>query len=223
MNEFVPHPPLLETGDHLDQKTFHERYSLTAPGFKAELIGGMVFVASPVRSPHGQYHGLVVEWLGRYCTATPGVLLHDNSTVILGESSEPQPDACLSLEPAWGGKSRVDERDYVVGPPELIVEVAHSSQSFDLFEKLRDYEQGGVLEYIVVAIRDGAVRWFVLRDGKDREEQLSGDGVFCSTIFPGLWLDATALLRLDRRGVQRTLEQGLASPEHIEFAEKLKH
>ncbi len=46
-------PPLAD-GQRLDQAEFMRRYELTPPGFTAELIGGIVHVASPLSSPHGR-------------------------------------------------------------------------------------------------------------------------------------------------------------------------
>ena len=40
-----PLPPLMN-GDHLDQKTFHERYEAMTC-VRAELIGGIVYLSSP--------------------------------------------------------------------------------------------------------------------------------------------------------------------------------
>src|SRR4029453_15631499 len=133
--------PLVEAGDHLDQATFHERYKAMPAAFRAELIGGVVIVPSPLSWGHGVYHALVIAWLGNYCIATPGTLTADNITTILGELSEPQPDGVLIIEPAAGGPTGLSEDDYTTGPPELIVEIASSSASIDLHAKRRDYEQ----------------------------------------------------------------------------------
>jgi len=143
----VLHLPPLEAGDHLDQATFHARYEAMPSDFRAELIGGVVFVPSPLRLEHGEAHALVMGWLTNYWSATPGTSVRDNATAILGEESEPQPDATLVIEPDRGGQSSVSEDGYAIGPPELIVEVASSSESIDLHAKRRDYEQAGVLEY----------------------------------------------------------------------------
>jgi len=43
-----------------------------------------------------------------------------------------------------------------------------------------------------------------------------------SGVFPGLWLDAGALLRGDMKAVLAVLRGGLASPEHVAFVEPLK-
>lgn len=214
--------PRLEAGDHLDQATFHERYEAMPTDFRAELIGGMVIVPSPLSSEHGIYHALVMGWLTTYWVATPGTWARDNATAILGDASEPQPDGALVIDAACGGQSTLSDSGYAVGPPELIVEVASSSESIDLNAKRRDYERAGVLEYVVVVIRQRTVRWFALQDGQYQERQADADGVLQSTVFPGLWLHQTALLQLEGAQVLETLRRGLASPEHAAFAQQLQ-
>jgi Uma2 family endonuclease len=216
-----PLPPL-EAGDHLDQATFHARYEAMPPDFRAELIGGVVFVPSPLRLEHGESHALVMGWLTNYWSATPGTSVRDNATAILRDDSEPQPDAALVIEPESGGQSSVSEDGYATGPPELIVEVASSSESIDLHAKRRDYEQAGVLEYVVVVLRQRVVRWFVLQDGTYREVEVDASGMFKSTVFPGLWLDASALPRRDVRQVMATLQHGIETPEHAAFVQQLQ-
>src|SRR3712207_1018655 len=85
----------LEMGDHLDRTTFHARYEAMPPGVKAELIRGVVYMPSPAKLKHGRPQGKAYVWLDAYETSTPGVEAADNTTVILAEDSEPQPDACL--------------------------------------------------------------------------------------------------------------------------------
>jgi Uma2 family endonuclease len=136
--------PPLEPGDHLDQKTFHTRYEAMPEDVIAELIGGVVYMPSPLKASQGDIHGEVMAWLKQYKAATPGTRVLDNATVILAEDSEPQPDACLLIRPEVGGQTRENEDGYIVGPPELVVEVALSSESYDRHSKLRDYERYGV-------------------------------------------------------------------------------
>jgi Uma2 family endonuclease len=116
----------------------------------------------------------------------------------------------------------VDEDDYLHGAPELIVEVSSSTESIDLHRKKRDYEKAGVREYVVLALRMQQVFWFVRRRGKYQEVPLPADGVFRSRVFPGLWLDAEALLRNQRPRVLAALKQGLRAPEHAAFLVKLE-
>lgn len=214
--------PRLEAGDHLDQATFHKRYKAMPPGFRAELIEGVVIVPSPLSPEHGVFHALIVGWLTNYWIATPGTEARDNATAILGDASEPQPDAALIIDPACGGQTGHLEDGYATGPPELIVEVASSSASIDLHAKRRDYERQGVLEYIVVVVRQGVIRWFVLRDNVYEEIAVDEHGIFKSTVFPGLWLHAEALLQLDGLKVMDVLRQGMATPAYAAFVRRLQ-
>jgi Uma2 family endonuclease len=161
-------------------------------------------------------------WLTTYWVATPGTQALDNATTILGETSEPQPDGALIIDPAAGGQTGLSEDGYATGPPELIVEVASSSASIDLHAKRRDYEQAGVREYVVVVVRQRLIRWFVWQQGAYHDMAADADGIFRSRIFPGLWLHAEALLQLNGGQVMDVLRQGLATPEHAAFVQQLQ-
>jgi Uma2 family endonuclease len=215
-----PSLPPLEPGDHLDQETFHARYEAMPDGVRAELIGGVVYMPSPLKPRHGKHGIRLVRWLAEYQDATPGTEAYDNTTIILGEDSEPQPDAYLVVLPEKGGQTH-EKDEYLVGPPEWIGEIALSSESYDLHSKKRDYERAGVREYLVVALRQAQVFWFVSRQGKFEPLPLGSDGIFRSEVFPGLWLDPAAFLRLDMARVLEVLRQGLAAPEHAAWVAEL--
>jgi Uma2 family endonuclease len=213
--------PELRNGDKLDQPTFHARYEAMSEDFRAELIGGIVFVPSPQELPHSRAHKLVFHWLTEYELATPGTEAFWNNTQILGPDSEPQPDGCLCIDPAYGGQVHVDKDEYLNGPPEFVVEVSYSTESIDLHAKKRDYEKAGVREYVVLALRKQQVFWFVRQRGKYKETPLPADGIFRAQGFPGLWLDAEAMLHNNRQRVLAALKLGLATPEHAAFVAKL--
>jgi len=213
--------PPLENGDHLDQKTFHARYEAMPEDCRAELIGGIVYMASPQKLPHSKAHALAIRWLDGYADATPGTEALLNNTQILGPDSEPEPDGCLFITPECGGQVYVDKDEYLNGPPELVVEVSASTESIDLNRKKLDYQRGGVREYVVLALRMQKVFWFVRQRGKYVEMPLPKDGVYCSRVFPGLWLDAAAMLSNRRADVLAALRRGLASTEHGAFVAKL--
>jgi Uma2 family endonuclease len=215
-----PTLPPLENGDRLDQKTFHARYEAMPEGTHAELIGGIVYLSSPLKRPHGRIHIQATRWLGEYEEATPGTELYDNATNILGAESEPQPDLCLLIASDKGGQTRAED-DYIVGAPELIVEIASSTEALDLHRKRRDYQEAGVREYVVVVLRQARVLWFVSRGGQFEELAPGDDGIFRSEVFPGLWLDPAALSRRDAARLREVLQQGLATPEHTAFVARL--
>jgi len=212
--------PPLENGDRLDQKTFHARYE-AMPDVRAELIGGIVYMSSPLKRRHGRFSVRLIRWLGEYEEATPGTEVLDNTTNILSPDSEPQPDGCLLILPECGGQTWEDRKGYLNGAPELMAEIGSSTESLDLHGKKLDYEKAGVLEYVVVALRTQKVFWFLRRRGKFREMAADADGIYRSPTFPGLWLDPAALLRRDSRRLMAVLRQGLHSPEHAAFIAKL--
>ena len=163
---------------------------------------------SPLRAKsHGKPHAHIMTWLGTYEATTPGVESLDNATVRLDANNEPQPDALLRIE--QGGQSSISEDDYVEGSPELIVEIAASSASMDLYDKLRVYRRNQVQEYLVWRVYDRALDWFRLRAGEYIQLEANIDGVICSEVFPGLWLAKAALLQGDLATVLATLQQGI--------------
>ena len=213
--------PLLENGDHLDQKTFHERYEAMPETFKAELIQGRVYVPSPVRRTNGRPHYLINNWLGRYEASTPGVEGLNDTTAILNDENEPQPDCFLVVRPDHGGQMRLDEDEYYHGAPELAIEVAASTEAIDLFEKREAYEQAGVQEYVVVIVRTQEVRWLRLSDGNYTDVPMNDDGVFRSQVFPGLWLNPQALFAGQLQQLIASLDEGLATEGHQAFVQQL--
>jgi Uma2 family endonuclease len=185
--------PELENGARMTRHEFERRYEASPPSLKAELIEGVVYLASPVSLDHGRDHFDLISWLGVYRHKIPGVEGADNTTIRLDLDNEPQPD--IALRYVEGGASRV--AGYVEGPPELVVEVALSSVSTDLHDKLNAYRRNGVQEYIVWRVEDRTLDWFSLEEGEYRSLTPDSRGVIHSKVFPGLRLAVNALLAGD--------------------------
>jgi hypothetical protein len=215
--------PPLKNGEHLDQKTFHERYEAMPEHVRAELIGGTVFLTSHRKASHGRASADLNSWIAQHNFATPGTDCVDNATHILGTESEPEPDSSLFILPECGGQIDENESGYLTGPPDLLAEIGESTESIDLHAKKADYEKAGVREYIVASLPRQNVFWFVRTRGKFKEIAPDGDGIHRSQIFPGLWLDPVALVRRNTKRLLAVLEKGLGSPEHAEFVKKLNH
>jgi Uma2 family endonuclease len=215
--------PPLEPGDRLTRDEFERRYDAMPHLKKAELIEGVVHMPSPVRwKKHGSPHFQLITWLGHYEANTPGIEGGDNASTRLDLENEPQPDAALIIEPAFGGNVRISSDDYVVGAPELVAEVTASSVSIDLNTKFRVYRRNEVQEYVVWRVHDQAIDWFVLRHGDYERLSLNPGGQFQSGVFPGLWLDAAAMVGGDLAQVLRSLDDGIRSPAHVAFVEHLR-
>ena len=212
--EFVKLPPL-ENGDKLTRDEFERRYQAMPDLKKAELIEGVVYVASPLRfEGHGKPHFQLITWLGVYSAATPGVEGGDNATTRLDLDNEPQPDALLRIA---SGQSRISDDDYVEGAPELVVEIAASSAAYDLHNKLRVYRRNGVQEYLVWTTYENQLTWFRLRGQEYITLKPDANGAIKSEVFPGLWLAPNALLEGNLAKVLAVLQEGLNAPEHADF------
>ena len=218
-----PAAPLLENGDRLTRGEFERRYEARPDLKKAELIEGIVHVPSPTRSgSHARPHAALVGWLFAYAASTPGVQLNDNPTIRLDLDNEPQPDAALLIDPNRGGQARVSEDDYIEGAPELVAEVAASSASYDLHDKLHVYRRNGVREYLVWRTLDRRCDWFELVEGVYRPREPDATGLVRSQVFPGLCLAADALLRGDLRAVLEAQRRGLDDRAHAAFVGRLR-
>lgn len=211
--------PLLANGDRLTQPEFHARYKRYPDDTKFELIGGVVYMASPASWLHGRYWSDLGFLLKMYSQGTPGVEVASEATAILSEESEPQPDLAMRLVEVCGGQSRINPGGYLEGPPEFLSEVAYSSRAIDLNQKRADYEQAGVLEYLVLSIEDERLFWFHFPSG----QEITADrkGILRSIVLPGLWLHEKALISQDSTQSQEVMMRGIASKVHRAFVREL--
>jgi Uma2 family endonuclease len=207
----------LENGDRLSRNEFERRYTESLDIKKAELIEGVVYVASPLRfQRHAEPHAKLMIWLGNYQIYTPGIKLGIEPTIRLDQDNEPQPDGVLLIDESLGGKSRITDDDYIEGAPELVAEIATSSAAYDLYDKKKAYKRNGIQEYIVWQSLENKLDWFGLHDSEYILLQPDVEGIIKSQVMPGLWLSVTALLAGDMVKVLEVLQTGLNSPEHTE-------
>lgn len=212
--------PQLRNGDRMKQPEFHAIYEQMPEGFKAELVGGTVFVSMPLGKPHATDHVRLGSILDAYVAYPPGVEVLSEVTTILSNDDEVQPDLLMRVSPERGGKTRDTYGDeYILGAPELVCEIAHSSRAIDLNLKRKRYERTGVIEYIVFCLNPREVRWFDFV-GKGTL-QTDSDGVFRSNVFPGLWICNQGLLERDYQRVMEVLKHGIATKVHKDFCEGL--
>ena len=199
----APTLTILENGDCLNRLEFERLYTASKIK-KAELIEGLVYVASPLRfTPHAKPHSQIIGWLITYQTLVAGLEVGIEPTVRLDDDNEPQPDAVLFR---LGGNAQVDMDGYITGAPELIVEIAASTVSYDLHAKKRSYERNGVKEYIVWRTLDQQIDWFVLENGEYKNLAPDTAGIIHSLEFEGLRLNVSAILSGDMSTVLKTLQ-----------------
>jgi len=211
--------PVLQDGDKLTRAEFITAWENLPDLKRAELVQGVVHMPSPVAAEHGDRENDAAGWTYYYKAATPGCASGNNATTFLLEDA-PQSDVNLRLLPEYGGKSWIENK-YLHGSPEMFVEISYSSEAHDLGPKLELYEQAGVQEYVVVLIQRHEIRWHQLVNGKYELLRADADGIWRSRVFPGLWLDGTAMLDGNAPQVLATLQLGIASDEHQKFVAEL--
>lgn len=211
-------PPLVP-GDQLTKAEFLRLWEAHPEIKNAELLGGKVYMSSPVSVEHGDMEGNIGTWLGVYKAYTPGTACGHNTTSFLLDDV-PQPDLNLRILPEFGGRSWVADK-YLHGSPELLVEICASSASYDLHVKLDLYREAGVREYLVILLYEKEIRWHVLVDGQYQLLPGFADSLWRSRFFPGLWLEGKALLAGEMPQVLTSLQEGLATPEHQAFVADL--
>jgi Uma2 family endonuclease len=211
-------PPLVP-GEKLTRVEFLRRWE-AAPRIKlAELIKGIVYMPSPLSVDHGEMDLDLGGWLFHYRAATPGTKGAHNATTFLLEDA-PQPDVSLRILPEYGGTSSTEDK-YLSGPPEFVAEVCATSAAIDLHDKLDLYQEARVREYLAVLVNEREIRWHILVNDCFEILQPDADGIWRSRVFPGLWLDGQALLQGNVQQVIARLDEGLRSPEHVQFVKDL--
>src|SRR4051812_11266909 len=97
-----PRVPPLEEGQVLSRDEFERRNHAMPKHIKAELIEGVVFIATPRRfKSQGGLAVRMIGWSGFYQAHTPGVDGAANVTVRLDPTNEPQPDSVLIIRPEY--------------------------------------------------------------------------------------------------------------------------
>ena len=210
----------IRNGDQMQWPEFVARCGDDPRTEHYELMGGVVHTHASVRfGQHGFASADLIGALGDYSWRTRGVgwlSPHDVSMT----PTPPIADAIL-IRAECGGRTRTDAAGFLYGPPELVAEVSATEADIESNGKKRLYESFDVPEYVVWRVRDRAVDWFELRDGR-YSPLPTVDGILRSRRLPGLQLDIAALLDGEAQRVVDRIDQGLALPEHAAFVQRLQ-
>jgi Uma2 family endonuclease len=166
--------------------TFEDFCALVKDGEKADLIDGVIYMASPDNSDANN----LFMWLGGVIDSFVeekelGEVYGSRVAFRLGDTDGPEPDI------AFVRKDHLDrvERGFVRGGPDLAVEiVSPESKDRDYEKKRQKYEAAGVREYWIVDEPERKVTLLRLgKDGKYREVR-PRKGILHSKVLPGFWL-----------------------------------
>ena len=181
----TPYPAKLLAEDFLllDRAGAFDAYS------KTELIDGTIYVVNAQYSEHFKAKVRLLRRLADACDALgTGLEAWSEGTIALGPASMPEPDVFVTKQTPMSGPV---DKDTVV----LVVEVADTTQAFDLGEKSLAYGRGGVPEYWVIDLKVQIVcrRWSPGLDGYGQETMVKfGERIESATIAD-LLIETTGL------------------------------
>jgi Uma2 family endonuclease len=190
--------------------TFEDFCTLVPDGQKADLVNGVIYVASPENLGANSLFLWLAGLLDDYVQAKDlGWVFGSRVAFRLGDKNAPEPDIGFV---ARGQEQRL-RTGFVDGPPDLAVEiVSPESVDRDYERKRRQYEQAGVREYWIVDEMESQVVLLRLgARGKFREIR-PRRGVLLSEVVTGFWLRPEWLWRSPRPKKLDVLQQILAGP-----------
>jgi Uma2 family endonuclease len=172
--------------------TFSDFLELIREDQKADLLDGLIYLASPENADHND----LLRWL----TVVLDLFIEDRRlgrltinkvAYRLSDRTAPEPDL------AFVAANRLDriKPGYVDGPPDLAVEiVSPDSVDRDYEEKRRRYEAAGVLEYWIIDPLESTAT-FLVREGDAFVEQVASEHVYQSRVLEGFELDTRWLFQ----------------------------
>lgn len=194
-----------------DLVTFDEFIQLVPDGQKADLIDGVIHMASPDLLDANDLNAFLSGLLRQFVAARRlgGKVVISRVAFRLSEHRAPEPDiAYIRSE-----RVHLAERGYMPGPPDIAVEiVAEESRSRDYVEKRSLYEQAGVQEYWIIDQLEASVEFLNLRNGKFELVPLDRNRYFHSEVVPGFWVDVDWLLSMPLPNDYDCLQAILAGP-----------
>ncbi|HWG44658.1 MAG TPA: Uma2 family endonuclease [Gemmataceae bacterium] len=167
--------------------TFEDFCALIPDGQKADLIDGVIYMASPDNTDANDLFGWLLVLMYGYAEAKKlGQVFGSRVAFRLKERNGPEPDLAFVL--AEHG-DRI-QRGYVEGPPDLAVEiVSPESVERDYEEKRQQYQSAGVPEYWIIDEEEKTILLLRLNARGRYREVRPRRGIFHSEILPGFHLD----------------------------------
>ncbi len=189
---------LLREGDI----TFEEFLSLVEEDQKADLLDGVIYLASPENTDAARLLTWLATVLGGFVDAKGlGSVFLSRVAYRIGLKQGPEPD--LGFVPKR--QEGIIRRGFVKGPPALAIEiVSPDSVARDYIQKRAIYEQAGVREYWILDPDDHRATFLFLH--KKRYKEVSPTNhIIHSKVLPGFHLDVRWLLSRKRPSAYKVL------------------
>ena len=184
-------------------RTFDDFLVLVKEHEKADLLDGVIYIASPESTADNELGGWLYCLIREYAeTLDMGKAYYTRVAFRISEKRGPEPDVAFVAK----RRLRLVRRGFVDGPPDLAVEiVSPDSVERDYEVKWRIYETAGVREYWIIDPDERKATFLRRYRGKFREIELEGT-VFQSTVLRGFHLDTRWLWSKRRPSISRALQ-----------------
>ncbi len=167
--------------------TFADFLELIREDQKADLIDGVIYLASPENIDHNKLLGWLYKVLGSFIEERElGVLTINRVAYRLSDKTAPEPDLAFVRKER---ERQIERTGHMEGPPDLAIEiVSPDSSRRDYVRKRSRYEEAGVEEYWIIDPDEQKAVFLVRESGRFVEAQLDGY-VHRSRVVPGFALD----------------------------------
>ncbi len=162
-------------------------YALVEDGQKADLIDGVIYMASPETLRQNRLTGFIWQILAQYCELKDlGEVFGSRFAFILSPHRAPEPDVAVVRKE----RLHLVQEHGMEGGPDIAVEiVSRDSRHRDTVDKRRLYQEAGVSEYwLIDPVKREAV-FLRLKDGQYEAVALEEGRIFRSTVLPGFFLE----------------------------------
>lgn len=193
-----------------DLITVEDFFHLVPDGQKADLIDGVIYMASPDSRRSNELTIFVTRLIAQFLEERDihGKVFSSRFSFVLSELNAPEPDVAYVRPERLNliGDTRMQ------GGPDISVEVvSRESRSRDYFEKKQLYQEAGVSEYWIIDPLQQRVEFHQLRDGRYDLAPLVSNNRYHSIVIPGFfvnvdWLFADPLPRV-RDCLQHILQE----------------
>lgn len=176
-----------------DPVTFAEFCREIRDGQKADLIDGIIYMASPDRLDANDLNMFLVSVLRMYDSARQlgGLVLASRYAMRIDDTNAPEPDVMY----VSAAQRHLAEELGFRGAPDVAVEiVSRDSRRRDTEVKRNLYERAGVREYWIIDPRRHWADFFYLSQGRYEALPLAPGDIFVSRVIPGFWLRCEWLL-----------------------------
>jgi Uma2 family endonuclease len=173
----------MSTARRLQPLTFEDFCSLVKDGQKADLIDGVIYMASPDNTDAGELFLWLATLMNLFVRARKLGKVYGNRVAFrLDDSGGPEPDIGF----VQASRLHLVRRGFVQGPPDLAVEIVSPDSVERDYKKKRDlYEKAGVSEYWIVDEMKQKVILLRLDGGGKYRSVRANRGVLRSEVLPG--------------------------------------